>query len=205
MSSTRPSNKRRRNSSGLFRLMAPADTPGRRLAVAPNGLSDAALRNPAATGLSAGQLPSQRSERQGRYTSPLFRGHWSRFSIVVGRDERKDSFRHLVSGDFGPASPPGVYTDRHRRSADSQYLAIETDFIPHKNRFMKNHSVHGNGRATAAASPTGGISRGKIHLRHQPAAENVSGGIGIGWHGNRTDQRFTFRLVSRIGHKNFGL
>ena len=163
MSSTRPSNKRGCNSSGLFRLAAAADISGRQLAVAPNG---------------------------------LFRGHWSRFSIVVGRDERKDSFRHLAPGDFGPASPPGLHSDRHRCSAHFHNVGVKADFIPDENRLMKNHSVHGNSRATATASAACGVCRGEVHLRHQPAAENVSGRIGIRGHGNRADQRFACRWVT---------
>jgi hypothetical protein len=134
------------------------------------------------------------------FSPNLFWRHQSRFSILVRGYECKCCLRNFAPGLAGPASPPSLNSDCHRCSADSQNAGVETDFIPNKNRSMKNHSVYGNSRATAATPPACGICPGKIHLRHQPTTENVSGGIGVRGHGNRADQRFTFGRVSCRGH-----
>jgi hypothetical protein len=130
----------------------------------------------------------------------LLRRHWSRFAVLVGGNEGKGGFRHLVADIVGAAPPPSLDSDRHRCSSDSLDAAIEADFVTDKNRPMKNHAIHGHGRATAAAPSTCGVSRREVHLRHQPAAEDISGGISICGHGNRADQRFPCIWVSRIGH-----
>jgi hypothetical protein len=127
---------------------------------------------------------------------PLLRRHRPGFSIRVGSHEGKYCLRNLVPHLIGPASPPGLHSDRHRCSAHFHNVGVKADFIPDENRLMKNHSVHGNSRATATASAACGVCRGEVHLRHQPAAENVSGRIGIRGHGNRADQRFACRWVT---------
>jgi hypothetical protein len=124
----------------------------------------------------------------------------SRFSILVGSDKGKCGLRNLVPHLIGPASPPGLHPDCHRGSADFHYIGVKTDFVPDEYRLVKDHSVHGHRRATAATPAAGSVCPGKVHLGHQPAAENVSGGIGIRGHGNCPNQRFTRRRVSRIGH-----
>jgi hypothetical protein len=131
---------------------------------------------------------------------PLLGWHQSRFSILVGGDEGKYCLCNLVPYLIGPASPPGLHSDRHRCSTDFHNMGVKTDFIPDENRLMKNHSVHGNSCATAATPAASGICRRKVHLRHQPAAKNVSRGIGIRGHGNRADQRFKCGWMVRIGH-----
>jgi hypothetical protein len=128
--------------------------------------------------------------------NPLLRRHRPRFSILVGSDESKNCFRHFAPCVIGPASPPGLHSDRHRGGADFHNTSVQAHFISDKDRFMKNHSVHGNSRATTATPPAGGVCSGKVHLGHQPSAENVSGRVGIRRHGDRANERFTFRWVS---------
>ena len=44
-------------------------------------------------------------------------------------------------------------------------------------------------------APRRDIAGGKVHLRHQPAAENVTGGVGIGGHRRRADRRPATRIA----------
>jgi hypothetical protein len=133
--------------------------------------------------------------------SLLFRRQRSWSAIFVGRDKCKRGFGDLVPDFIGSAAPPRLDSDRHRRSADVYDICVETHFITDKNRLMEYHCIHGNGCASAPASPTCGICRGQVHLRHQPAAKNVTGWICISRHCDRTDERFAFGWSRSFGHK----
>jgi hypothetical protein len=133
----------------------------------------------------------------------LLWGHQSRFSILVGGYESKYRLSNLAPGLSGSASPPGLHSDSHRCPANFYHVGVKTNFIPNKNRSMKNHSIHSNRRAPAPAPPARSVCPSEVHLRHQPAAKNVSGGVGIRGHSNRADQWFTFRWASCIGHMLF--
>jgi hypothetical protein len=65
---------------------------------------------------------------------------------------------------------------------------------------MEYHTVHSNGSAATSRASCGGIPGGKVHLRHEPAAKNVSRRVGISRHRNRSDDGITGRRLGWFWH-----
>lgn len=126
-----------------------------------------------------------------RHDSALFQIQWTRLAVVVDRDEREDRAGNLVRFFAVAAAPPGFHRDTQRGSAGFLQAREEADLVADKNRADEFHRIHGNSGAAPTRQPRCETSRGEIHLPHQPAAENISGRIGIGGHRNRSYDGFS--------------
>ena len=61
--------------------------------------------------------------------------------------------------------------------------------------FCEEHLVDGNGNDAPAGALGSAYAAGKVHLRHHPAAENVTGCIGVGRHRQRAQCQFAAGLA----------
>src|SRR5215469_3991681 len=122
------------------------------------------------------------------------------FKVLVDSHECESGLRDFLHRDLDLAATPCSHSNRERRMADPYDLRIQTDFVTHEYWMVKNHPVDSNGDTTTPGSPSRGISRRQVHLRHQPTAKNVARGVCISGHSNRPDQGFTSRRLWQLLH-----
>ena len=99
-------------------------------------------------------------------TGRLGRRHQPWFAILIDGDERKRPLRNLVLRLIGPAAPPSFDSNCQRRTAYSQNVGIKTDFIPDKDRLMKNHTIDSHSDGATARTTHCCVAPSHIHLRH---------------------------------------
>uniref|UniRef100_A0A494G9N1 Uncharacterized protein n=1 Tax=Solanum lycopersicum TaxID=4081 RepID=A0A494G9N1_SOLLC len=104
-------------------------------------------------------------------------------------------------GHFTPLAGQRIvapYLDHHldRAAADFQGLGVKGQLRADSHRHQKRHAIDGDGRNTAAGNTTGHGSAGQVHLRHQPAAENIAEAVGFA--GKRGDLQGQVALRDRI-------
>ena len=76
-------------------------------------------------------------------------------------------------------TPPRLDTHRHRGAPGPDKLAVAAHLVPDEHRLMKHHAVDGHCRASPLRALRRQTAAGKIHLREQPSAEDVTVRIGI--------------------------
>jgi hypothetical protein len=114
-------------------------------------------------------------------------GQRPRPPVIVQSNEGEVSARNECLGLAVARPPPCLDVESHRRSSALYHPCPDRQFISDLDRIVKAHAFDGDGRAAPLADPGGGIAGSKVHLRHDPAAENIARGIGVGGHGYRAD------------------
>ena len=83
---------------------------------------------------------------------------------------------------------------QHDRCCSDPFdIAIDTDNIANIHRTQESHGIHGHRGDTPFGNLTGQNTAGDIHLRHQPTAENIPAGVGVGGHRKRSGTQITAR------------
>ena len=98
---------------------------------------------------------------------------------------------------------PNLNVNLHRSVADFNQFAVAGDDIADRNGAVEDDFIGRYGGGTAAGGFVGKDAAGNIHLRHQPAAENIAVGIGIGRHGHRAQQQAALRFGALFGVHRF--
>ena len=98
---------------------------------------------------------------------------------------------------------PNLNVNLHRSVADFNQFAVAGDDIADGNGAVEDDFIGRYGGCTAAGGFVGKDAAGNIHLRHQPAAENIAVGIGIGRHGHRAQQQAALRFGALFGDHRF--
>ena len=84
---------------------------------------------------------------------------------------------------------PGRDVELDRGAADLLDQGVDRHLVADLDRLEEGEAVDGDGGAAAACPAGGDVAGGEIHLRHQPAAKDVAGRVGVGRHGNGADRR----------------
>ena len=98
---------------------------------------------------------------------------------------------------------PNLNVNLHRSVADFNQFAVAGDDIADRNGAVEDDFIGRHGGGTAAGGFVGKDAAGNIHLRHQPASENIAVGIGIGRHGHRAQQQAALRFGVLFGVHRF--
>lgn len=91
--------------------------------------------------------------------------------------------------------------DAHRCAASRNHVCVKRHFIPDLYRLVEGHPLDRDGGRTAPRHPRGKIARRKVHLCHQPATKDVARRVGVGGHGDGTDDGLARGLIRGHGHK----
>src|SRR5258708_29481651 len=89
----------------------------------------------------------------------------------------------------GPALHPGLHRDVDRGAADLEERGVAVDDVADADRMEKRHAVYGDGGHATAREVAGVDGGAEIHLRHEPAAEDIAAGVGVGRHRNGADDK----------------
>ena len=103
----------------------------------------------------------------------------------------------LISSPVWPRLRPGLDVQGHRGAADADHVGVAAHDVAHEHRLMEGQGVHGDGGDAAARAGEGDRSGGDVHLRQQPAAENVARRVGVGRHGQGPHGGLQ---VAQVGH-----
>ncbi|QTK82147.1 Hypothetical protein AT6N2_L1369 [Agrobacterium tumefaciens] len=85
---------------------------------------------------------------------------------------------------------PGLDLKRDGCAPDFLDPAVDTQCVADLDRLFENDLVDCHGNGASASHVVGTHESRKVHLRHDPAAENVAGRIGVGWHCKRSQCQF---------------
>ena len=121
-------------------------------------------------------------------------------ALLVDGDECEGRLGDFEAVVAVPAAAPCLDPDAQRCPPDPDDIGEEADFVADEDGGMEHHTVGGNGGAAASRPAGGGVAGGKIHLSHQPAAEDISGGVGVSRHGDCANDRFSDRDGIRLRH-----
>ena len=114
-------------------------------------------------------------------------------SVAVEGDEGEGGAGDLLAHLLVAAAPPGGDVDVHRRPPAPGQGGEERDLVADLDRQVEAHAVDGDRRRPAPRGPRREVAGGEVHLAHQPPAEDVSGGVGVGRHGDGADHRLALR------------
>lgn len=117
------------------------------------------------------------------------------FAVGVDGDEDEAGVGDLGAVFGGAGAAPGFDFDGDGGAPGGDQIGIDGEFVADAHGLQEFHRFHGDGGAAALAAPGGGDAGGHVHLRHQPAAENVAGRVGIGRHGGDADGGFAKTAV----------
>jgi hypothetical protein len=98
------------------------------------------------------------------------------------------------------------YLDRnlHRGAPDFPHPGVARDGVPHSHWLKKGKSLHRHCDNASVCRLRRENSAAQIHLRHEPATEDVTIGIGVPRHGDGANDQLAFGLrlhgASIIGH-----
>ncbi len=111
-------------------------------------------------------------------------------ALLVDGDEGSSGFRDLDHlSKLGGAFGEGFQVQRQGGAADPHHAAVAAEQVAHVHGVVELEGVHRHGDHPAAGAAAGEDAAGQVHLRHDPAAEDVAGGIGVGRHGQHADGR----------------
>ena len=99
-----------------------------------------------------------------------------------------------------PAAHPALDLHRDRRRPDLDDLGIAGHLVTDEHRAMEGHCGDRHGRGATSCTPRCRRAAREVHLRQQPAAENVPVRIGIGRHGDGAKRRL--RLGRMFGGRS---
>ena len=88
--------------------------------------------------------------------------------------------------------------EHDRGAADLLASGVDRHLVADMHRLEEGEALHGDGGAAAAGAPGGDVAGGEVHLRHQPAAEDVAGRVGVGRHGDGADRRIAHGQVHLV-------
>ena len=122
------------------------------------------------------------------------------FAISAQRDVGEGGFGHLelYLFDNRPGKSrfyPDLEINGDRGGADFEHIAVAADHIADMDRFEKGDRFNGDGNDPGTGVFPSHDPAGNIHLRHDPAAENVSVWVGVGRHGQSAENKFAFGVV----------
>ena len=120
------------------------------------------------------------------------------FPRLIDRDVGKGGlcdleFRGFACRFIKGRFDPDLKIDGDRGGADAQDSAITADYIADVHRFYEDDGFGGDGNDAATSNLPGEDAAGDIHLRHDPAAENVAVRVGVGGHGQSSENKLALR------------
>lgn len=123
-------------------------------------------------------------------------------AVGADRDIGELPFRHLheIVGIVGAADHPGLDADAQRAVADAVDIGIAGQYVADLDRLVEHHRIDRDRRHPAARPLLRHHAAGKVHLRHQPAAEDVARRVGVGRHGHGPQHQFAARLFGSSLH-----
>src|SRR3569832_959705 len=95
--------------------------------------------------------------------------------------------------DAGLALLVDLNVDGERGAADAHNLGVTADEVADEDRPVKFERIHRYRHHASLCAAKGGDARGDVDLRHDPAAEDVAGEIGVGGHGQDAQRGFSVR------------
>ena len=99
------------------------------------------------------------------------------------------------------AQHPGFDTERDRRAAEAIDLGMDANHVAHVYRANETEVGDGGGHNAALGMGSRRNPGCQIHQRHDPAAENVSGRVGVRRHRNRPQRQLATRLRMVFRHR----
>ena len=85
--------------------------------------------------------------------------------------------------------------------ADLEDFAVNRDLVADRYRFVEHDPVHRHGHRPALGAARGDQAGGRIHQAHQPAAEDVAIGVGVGRHRGDADGGIAALGHAALGHQ----
>src|SRR5579863_1303745 len=130
-----------------------------------------------------------------------FGRHRPRAAVRADRDIGEGAFRHFNMLFGGAPSCPALDLHRDRGTADLYDIGVAAHFIPNEYGKVKGHAGDRHRRNAPSRPSMRNDAAGQVHLRKDPAAEDVAGGISVRRHRNGAQRRLT-PVVGRslVGH-----
>ncbi|CUX00210.1 hypothetical protein AGR2A_Lc80151 [Agrobacterium genomosp. 2 str. CFBP 5494] len=114
----------------------------------------------------------------------------ARLTVLIDGDHDEDGLCHLFTRIPIVPARPGFDLERDGGAANLFDAGIDAQCITDLDRLLEDDLVDCDRDGSAAGHIIGADEGGKVHLRHDPAAENIAGRIGIGRHGKRSERQF---------------
>ena len=129
-----------------------------------------------------------------RRVIPLGR-HRAGTALVVDGHEGEGRGRDLVALPRAEAPGPGLDRDAHRGPTDALDPRVDAEHVADLDGADERHAVDRH-RDDAAPRPVhAGDAARDVHLRHDPAAEDVAVGVGVGRHGDGPHRQVALRQI----------
>lgn len=170
-------------------------------------------------GYDANYTPIHNSAWITRATTAVALAEWSRACLgvrpshrrLIGQSAWLAGFVYCYQHEFGSryagavalaaTQDPGLDGQRDRGAAGADDVGIDAHDVADLHRLQEAQVGDCGGGDTSLGVCAGGDASGEVHQRHDPATEDVAGGIGVGGHRHRSEREFAGRLGHGIRHR----